>query len=71
MRRKTYQTLLRCNDCGNLFPIHRRKGRTRGYGHTKHLYCYRCRQVTAHTDLGVRPELNLAKERLEQEAVSQ
>ena len=45
------KTYLECKECGNVFSIWRKSGRQKPEGHIKHLYCYKCQQVTAHVEL--------------------
>jgi len=47
---KTKEVFLRCNECNNIFTIYRLKSKMRPEGHTKHLWCYICREETAHTE---------------------
>lgn len=37
---------LKCNQCGNITPIQRRKALMRKGGHIKHLYCWKCKRET-------------------------
>lgn len=39
-----------CTQCGSVFPIPRRKARLRENNHIKHIWCYKCKRVTAHTE---------------------
>lgn len=48
--RKTVPTFLNCSECGNKQSIRRIIGRQREEGHTKHLWCIRCRETTAHIE---------------------
>lgn len=45
-----YQARLRCPDCGHEQTILRRKGRPRGAGHRKWLWCPRCKARTNHVE---------------------
>ena len=54
---QTVEKRLKCPVCGNVQSIHRRKGRNRGKGHIKDLYCPGCRQTTKHVELGNPEEL--------------
>lgn len=49
-RRIANQTYLKCPDCGNVQSIYRKLNKQREEGHCKHLWCYRCRAVTKHTE---------------------
>lgn len=42
---------LTCEHCYSKYVIFRHKGSMRGNGHVKHLWCYRCKDVTAHTEV--------------------
>jgi ribosomal protein S26 len=48
MRKRTdiYISYLRCEECGSVFPIPRKKHAKRENGHIKDLYCYRCQRTT-------------------------
>lgn len=48
---KTVGTELECTQCGNVAPIQRKKGKQREKGHTKHMYCWKCKDTTAHTEV--------------------
>lgn len=48
---KMVKITLVCNICGSHFPIMRKQNKRHKAGHTKHLYCPRCKEITAHTDL--------------------
>lgn len=43
-------TKLKCTKCGNVYPIWRGRGNRRKDGHTKHVYCFKCQEVTAHVE---------------------
>lgn len=43
-------SLLTCDRCGAEFTVWRSLGRLRPHGHTKHVWCHVCRDVTAHTE---------------------
>jgi len=49
--RRTVQTNLVCDECGFVQTIRRIIGRQRPDGHTKHLWCIRCRKRTSHTEI--------------------
>ena len=42
---------LYCENCNEKFIIFRKRGNLRGNGHIKHVWCYRCKDVTAHTEV--------------------
>lgn len=42
--------LLLCSECNGPFAIMRKKNKRKKAGHIKHLYCLRCRKVTARID---------------------
>lgn len=42
---------LRCQNCGNETMIWRRKGRLKEPNHVKHLWCFKCRDRTAHVEV--------------------
>ena len=44
---------LYCTQCGRKMYVPRLVGQQREEEHTKHMYCYQCREITAHTE--VRP----------------
>lgn len=48
--RRVQRKLLRCLECGAIFPIWRRLSSNRARGHVKHLWCYRCRKRTPHVE---------------------
>ena len=45
------QTHLKCSVCEETVTIYRRKGYEKKYGHTKHMYCYKCKEETAHIEI--------------------
>ena len=47
---RVFMTNLKCEDCSNIFKIPRKRGETREKGHTKHVWCYKCKKITAHKD---------------------
>jgi hypothetical protein len=49
---KTLRKILRCPDCENKVIIHRRLCKDRPIGHIKHMWCYKCKQVTGHIEEG-------------------
>ena len=48
--RRVVIKLLICEECGNIFPIARRKSYNRSEGHLKHLYCLVCKRITGHVE---------------------
>ena len=42
---------LYCENCNTIFPLYRHKNRLRGNGHIKHVWCYKCREYTAHVEV--------------------
>ncbi len=47
---KLVQTSLVCEECGYREYIWRKAGRQRPCGHIKHMWCYRCKERTAHIE---------------------
>ena len=43
-------TNLKCEKCGTVFQIPRIKGQIRSKGHIKHVWCFKCKEITAHRD---------------------
>ena len=48
---RTAQTFLQCSCCGNINPIFRKRSKMKGKNHIKHMYCYKCKEVTAHVEV--------------------
>jgi hypothetical protein len=48
---RTTQTFLKCDCCGNVNPIFRKKSKQRDKGHLKHMYCYKCKEIKAHLEV--------------------
>lgn len=48
---RTAQTFLQCSCCGNINPIFRKRSKMKAKNHIKHLYCYKCKEVTAHVEV--------------------
>ena len=44
-RQQMVPSKLICPDCGAIFVIQRRMGEQRKLGHTKHLYCFKCKET--------------------------
>lgn len=51
MKAKIDQSDLICLKCGNITSIQRRKSNKKKTLHIKHLYCYKCMDVTRHAEL--------------------
>lgn len=47
---RTVETFLICSVCDNVYPMFRHKGKQKKDGHIKHLWCYRCKETTAHIE---------------------
>lgn len=45
------QVSLRCQVCGSVDVIWRRKCRLKEKGHVKHLWCFECQERTAHVEI--------------------
>ena len=45
-RSDIYISELRCEECGAIFPIPRRRAKQRENEHIKDLWCYRCQSTT-------------------------
>jgi hypothetical protein len=50
-RQPMVQKELKCEVCGDIFPIFRKAWKNKESGHIKHLYCYKCKNITAHIEL--------------------
>lgn len=48
---KTIQTDLLCPECGNIFPIQRKKSKQKKVLHRKWLYCPICKKETNHIEV--------------------
>lgn len=48
---RTAQTFLQCNCCGNVNPIYRKRSKMKENNHVKHMYCYKCKETTAHIEV--------------------
>lgn len=46
----TIPTYLECSCCKNVQQIHRKRSKGREKNHIKHMYCYRCKETTAHIE---------------------
>ena len=46
----TKTTYLECDECGNVVTIHRKKHKMREKDHVKHMYCFKCKDRTAHIE---------------------
>jgi hypothetical protein len=49
-RTKVIQTHLQCPECKNIVTIYRRGNRTKEKNHLKHMYCFRCKDITGHIE---------------------
>ena len=49
--KKLVEKRLKCTVCGNVDTIQRTNHRNRETGHIKHIYCFKCRDTTAHEEL--------------------
>lgn len=49
---RTAETYLKCTteDCGNVVQIHRKRSKMREKNHVKHMYCFKCKETTAHVE---------------------
>lgn len=50
-RTRTAETYLTCPECGNVTTIHRKRSRMREKNHIKHMWCFRCKEVTGHIEV--------------------
>jgi Fe2+ or Zn2+ uptake regulation protein len=41
-----YINHLKCEKCGSVMPIPRKRGEKREKNHLKHLWCYKCKETT-------------------------
>ncbi|QEG13573.1 hypothetical protein MARVELLAND_42 [Bacillus phage vB_BspM_MarvelLand] len=48
---KTCSTYLQCTECTNVVKIYRKKSRLKEKDHVKHMYCYKCKVITAHLEV--------------------
>lgn len=46
MYNKIEPSWLKCSECGGKFPVIRQRGRKRGIGHIKDLWCPYCKKET-------------------------
>lgn len=53
MRRNFANTELICTDCGMIMPIIRKKCKQKKVGHIKHMYCPKCKDTRAFTEMKV------------------
>lgn len=44
-------THLQCPECGNVQTIHRKRSKMREKYHVKHMYCWKCKEVTGHIEV--------------------
>jgi hypothetical protein len=47
---KTVPAYLECECCSTVTTIRRKTGKVKEREHVKHMYCYKCKEVTAHTE---------------------
>ena len=57
MSGKMTEVALKCQQCGNVTTIWRRKSRLKEPGHVKHLWCVVCQDRTAHVEVRETAEL--------------
>jgi hypothetical protein len=50
-RTKTKDTYLECEVCENVVTIHRKRSKMKEKNHLKHMYCYKCKEVTGHVEI--------------------
>lgn len=50
-KRNIEETELRCMECNNKQKIQRWQGYKKKEGHIKHLYCFKCKDTTAHEEI--------------------
>lgn len=55
-RQQMVPSKLICPDCGAIFVIQRRMGEQRKLGHTKHLYCFICKETRGFLEIQDRDE---------------
>ena len=48
---KMFQTSLICPECGNVFPIMRKRSELREQFHIKTIYCPFCKELTDHIEV--------------------
>ena len=44
--------IFQCEECGERFIVPKRKGHSTANGHAKHMYCWRCKEVRKHVQIG-------------------
>lgn len=49
-KQKMFYSNLVCNKCGNAFKVPRKRAKKREEGHIKHMYCIKCKEITAHIE---------------------
>jgi len=42
---------LKCGECNNPVQIFRKRHRMKEKGHVKHMWCFKCKETTAHIEL--------------------
>jgi hypothetical protein len=48
---RTSQTHLSCSCCSNVVSIHRKRSKMKEKNHVKHMYCWKCKETTAHIEV--------------------
>lgn len=48
---RTSPTHLQCPQCDNPVTIHRKRSKMREKNHVKHMYCFKCKEVTGHVEV--------------------
>lgn len=52
MKKRNYSiSYFICPECGNVFPLPRKKGSKRNKGHIKDLYCVDCNKIVKTTEI--------------------
>lgn len=50
-RTSTLPTYLNCEVCNNTVPIFRKRHKMKEKGHVKHMWCFKCKDTTAHIEV--------------------
>lgn len=48
---RTAPTHLQCPKCNHIMTIQRKRSKMKEKNHIKHMYCYKCREVTGHIEV--------------------
>jgi ribosomal protein S27E len=48
----TQEKRVRCTECKNTTSIFRHPKDKKAKGHIKHMYCYHCKRITKHIEVG-------------------